>query len=118
MSYRNCNRTLHTFHISNVSHGETFLILEKNLQISQNCYFFYGKISEVCRIISAFGTGITDFELVDVPIEKVLKGLPKSLQDRTMSNIEQKQVEIRNSHQIKGIDMILRTRVENECCKH
>lgn len=72
----------------------------------------------VCRIISAFGTGITDFELVDVPIEKVLNGLPKSLQDRTMSNIEQKQVEIRNSHQIKGIDMILRTRVENECCKY
>ena len=70
------------------------------------------KVNEVCRIISAFGTGITDFELVDVPIEKVLNGLPKSLQDRIMSNIEQKQVEIRNSHQIKGIDMILRTRVE------
>ena len=70
------------------------------------------KVNEVCRIISAFGTGITDFELVDVPIEKVLNGLPKSLQDRIMSNIEQKKVEIRNSHQIKGIDMILRTRVE------
>ena len=52
------------------------------------------KVSEVCRIISAFGTGITDFALVDVPVEKVLHGLSKNLQDKILSNIEQKQVEL------------------------
>jgi len=67
------------------------------------------KVSEVCRIISAFGTGITDFALVDVPVEKVLHGLSKNLQDKILSNIEQKQVEVRNHPQIKGINMILRT---------
>lgn len=67
------------------------------------------KVSEVCRIISAFGTGISDFALVDVPVEKVLHGLSKNLQDKILSNIEQKQVEVRNHPQIKGINMILRT---------
>lgn len=68
------------------------------------------KVNEVCKIISAFGTGITDFKLIDVPIEKVLHGLPKTLQDRIMSSIEQKQVEVRNNSKIRMINMILRTR--------
>lgn len=68
------------------------------------------KVNKVCKIISAFGTGITDFKLIDVPIEKVLHGLPKTLQDRIMSSIEQKQVEVRNNSKIRMINMILRTR--------
>ena len=55
------------------------------------------KVNEVCRIISAFGTGITDFELVDVSIEKVLHRLPKSLQDEIVFYIERQQVKARNS---------------------
>lgn len=70
------------------------------------------KVNEVCRMISAFGTGITDFKLVEVPIEKVLHNLPKNVQEKIMSEIEHKQVEIRNNEKIKDIDMILRSRSE------
>lgn len=68
------------------------------------------KVNEVCRIISAFGTGITDFELVNVPIEKVLRTLPGTVQSKIISEIEQKQVEIRNSDIIRYSNLILRSR--------
>lgn len=67
------------------------------------------KFNEVCRVISAFGTGITDFKMVEVPIEKVLHSLPRHLQDRILSGIEQKQVEVRNSDPSKIAHLILRT---------
>ena len=67
------------------------------------------KVSEVCRIMSAFGTGITDFRLRNVPIERVLHGLPKNLQDKIMAEIEQRQVKIRSNEQMKSVTMILRT---------
>ena len=68
------------------------------------------KVKEVCRMISAFGTGITDFKLVNVPVEKVLHGFPRTVQEKIMSEIEQKQVEVRNNAKIKSINMILRSR--------
>ncbi|MGM9942230.1 MAG: ATP/GTP-binding protein [Bulleidia sp.] len=68
------------------------------------------KVNEVCRMISAFGTGITDFELVNVPIEKVLRTLPGTVQNKIISEIEQKQVEIRNSDKIQYSNLILRSR--------
>ena len=68
------------------------------------------KVKEVCRMISAFGTGITDFKLVNVPVEKVLHGFPRPAQEKIMSEIEQKKVEVRNNAKIKSINMILRSR--------
>lgn len=70
------------------------------------------KVDEVCRIISAFGTGITDFSLVDVPLEKILVDLPKNLQIRILSDIEQKQSEIRNNDHLRSAALIMRSRTD------
>ena len=67
------------------------------------------EVSEICRIMSAFGTGITDFQLSDVPIEKALHSLPKNLQDKISAEIEQEQVKIRSNDKLKSVNMILRT---------
>ena len=76
----------------------SFNINYPNQPISSYSYLARAdKVNEVCRIISAFGTGITDFELVDVSIEKVLHRLPKSLQDEIVFYIERQQVKARNS---------------------
>ncbi|MGN1404736.1 MAG: ATP/GTP-binding protein [Erysipelotrichaceae bacterium] len=68
------------------------------------------KVNEVCRMISAFGTGITDFKLVNVPIEKVLRGMPRTAQERVMAMIEREHIELRNNTDIKNTDMVLRSR--------
>lgn len=67
------------------------------------------EVSEICRIMSAFGTGITDFQLSDVPIEKALHSLPKKLQDKISAEVEQEQVRIRSNDKLKSVNMILRT---------
>lgn len=48
--------------------------------------------------------------MVDVTIERVLHGLPKVLQEKILSELEQNQVTVRNSDNIKVINMVMRTR--------
>lgn len=80
--------------------------------ISDYSYLANAKdVGEVCRIISAFGTGITDFQMVDVPVEKVLGELPPSLQKRIISDIEQKQAEIRGNNNISEIALVMRSNI-------
>ncbi len=67
------------------------------------------KVNEVCRIISAFGTGITGFRMVDVSVEKVLRRMPKSLQERIFANLEQQQVKVRENNHIESVNMIMRS---------
>ena len=56
-------------------------------------------VEKICRFISAFGTGITDFQLVEVPVEKVFDEIPKSIRSELLTNIEKKAAEMNaNSH--------------------
>lgn len=48
-------------------------------------------VEEVCKFISAFGTGIKNFKMVDVSVEKVINKLPKSIKDRLMSDLEKEE---------------------------
>lgn len=66
-------------------------------------------VGEVCRIISAFGTGITGFKIVDVSLEKVLGSIPRSLREKIISDIESKTAEIRNNKKIKEYAMVMRS---------
>lgn len=66
-------------------------------------------VEEICRIISAFGTGITGFKMVEVPVEKVLGHLPKKIRDDLVANIEKKTVEMKNDEEIKNIGIIMRS---------
>ncbi len=65
-------------------------------------------VEEICRIISAFGTGITNFEMVDVPIEKIVSQLPKQIRNDLLSNLEKRTIEMKNNDNRKGIGIIMR----------
>lgn len=47
-------------------------------------------VEEIYRMISAFGTGITGFKMVDVAPEKVLGNIPKAIRESILSEIEKK----------------------------
>ena len=66
-------------------------------------------VEEVCRIISAFGTGITGFKMVKVPIEKVLGHLPKEIRDDLVANIEKKTIELKSNKKVKSFGIIMRS---------
>lgn len=80
-----------------------------NQPISNYSYLISNnKIAEVGKIISAFGTGITKLQVVDVPIDKVLSSLPPQLQKKILSDVEKKQVNFRNK-KIKKANIVMRT---------
>lgn len=67
------------------------------------------KVEEVCRIISAFGTGITGFRIVEVAPEKVLGNLPKKIRDDLLTDIEERIVELKNNVDKKGFAFVMRS---------
>lgn len=66
-------------------------------------------VEEVCRIISAFGTGITGFKMVDVAPDKVLGNLPKKIRDELISDIEAKTVELKNNEKMESFGLVMRS---------
>jgi len=66
-------------------------------------------VEEICRIIAAFGTGITDFQLVEVPVEKVLGHLPKRVQEDLLANIEKKVTDMKNDDETDALGIIMRS---------
>lgn len=45
-------------------------------------------VKEICDIISSFGTGIKDYKMVDVDLDKVLENFPEALKISIRSDIE------------------------------
>ncbi len=90
---------------------DVYMWLRKGLDINYpdrpiSDYSYMAKtenVEEVCRIISAFGTGITGFRMVEVPIEKVLAHLPKSIREKLVENIEKKSTDIKNNEKLEEI---------------
>lgn len=66
-------------------------------------------IEEVCRIISAFGTGITNFEMVKVPIEKVVSHLPIEIREQLLTDLEKRLIELRNEELSESKGIIMRS---------
>ena len=67
------------------------------------------KISEVRRIISAFGTGITGFKMRDMQITEALQGLSNDFKQELLAEIERKKSEVTSDANLKPDNMILRT---------
>lgn len=69
---------------------------------------------EIKELISAFGTGISDFKLVDIPIEKVIANLPASVKVDIISQLEKNiaLIERMKKDNIKSIEftMVVRDR--------
>lgn len=51
-------------------------------------------VDYICGFISSFGTGITDFKMIEISLEKVLEKLPEIIKKRLMLDLERKKVEI------------------------
>ncbi len=66
-------------------------------------------VEEICRMIAAFGTGITDFRMVEVPVEKVLGHLPKRIQEDLLADIEKKTAEMKANLSADGFGIIMRS---------
>lgn len=66
-------------------------------------------VEEVCRLISAFGTGITDFKMVDVPIDKIMESIPDAYKKRILSDIEQIVVELKKNTKKDSAALIMRS---------
>ena len=65
---------------------------------------------EICKLISAFGTGITDFQIVDVDIEGILHNLIPPVRKEVLRRIEEQQAILRQSDGVKSVNMAMRSR--------
>lgn len=71
-------------------------------------------VKEICRIISAFGTGITNFKLVEVAPEKVLSKLPDFVRKDIASAIEKGVKELKTNKKLKNNEMGLIMRSDKD----
>lgn len=66
-------------------------------------------VKEVCSLIEAFGTGITGFKMVDVPTEKVLSHLPKSVRESVVKKMEDLMSEAQRSQDKSTKGLVMRS---------
>ena len=96
---------------------DVFIWIRNNLDINYpdrpiSDYSYMAKtenVEEICRIIAAFGTGITDFQMVEVPVEKVLGHLPKTIQEDLLADIEKKTVDMKADINVDELGIIMRS---------
>lgn len=61
-----------------------------NRSISNYLYMVKAeRVEEICRIISAFGIGITNFKLVEIPIKKIVEDLSPKIAENVLSNVKE-----------------------------
>lgn len=66
-------------------------------------------IKDVCKAISSFGTGITDFKMVPISLKQVMEGLPGKLQEVLASDIEKQISGLRKDKQRKNVQIVIRS---------
>lgn len=66
-------------------------------------------VEEICRIISAFGTGITGFKMVDVEPDKVLSQIPRQIRENLLFDIEKKMAEMKNNKKIDDFGVVMKS---------
>lgn len=65
-------------------------------------------IEKVYQIISAFGTGITGFELIEVPPEKMLGSLPKSMHKLFIESVDKRVAMMKQNENIASVNTVMR----------
>ena len=65
---------------------------------------------DICKLISAFGTGITHFEFVDVDIERILQDLSPTFRSELLRRLEEQQAFIRKTNNVQKVHMAMRSR--------
>lgn len=69
-------------------------------------------VEEICKMIAAFGTGITDFKVVDVPIEKVVAHIPEEEKSTLLENLEKNIVIMKKNPKIQSMNAIMRSKTD------
>ena len=68
------------------------------------------KIDEVCKLISAFGTGITGFQMVEVEPEAVLSKMPLRARESLKKKLEEKIIDRNKNDKFDGFNFIMRSK--------
>ncbi len=90
-----------------------FDIIFPNQPVSDYSYLAKAEnVEEICRIITAFGTGITSFKMVDMSLESILGKLSDSLRQRVIADVEHNRIQIRNNEHINQINMAMRSKYD------
>ncbi len=74
-------------------------------------YTYMGKtenIEKICKLIKAFGTGITDFGIVPISYEAVIEKLPKAIVDELLRNLELHISQMRMDGNRKSVTTVIR----------
>ena len=65
---------------------------------------------EICKLISAFGTGITDFKVVNADIERILQDLSLSTRKELLRRLEEQQAILRKTNNVQQVNLAMRSR--------
>ncbi|MDD6643401.1 MAG: ATP/GTP-binding protein [Firmicutes bacterium] len=65
-------------------------------------------IEEIYRIISAFGTGITGFEIIEVSPDKMVAALPDPVKPIFLNNLEKHITEMKQNASLNGFSVVMR----------
>lgn len=90
---------------------DSFSVIYPNQPIS--VYDYLSKTEqtqEICKLISAFGTGITDFKIVDISLKRVIQDMSQTVRNDVLQKIAEQQIMIQKNQNIDSINMALRTR--------
>jgi len=81
-----------------------------NRPISNYSYLADTKnVEKICNMISAFGTGIMGYKLVEVPIEKLFSHLPKNVWEQVIKKLEKHMVQAHKTLEKDFKGMIMRS---------
>jgi AAA15 family ATPase/GTPase len=69
-------------------------------------------IDEVCRMIAAFGTGITSYEVIEVPIEKIISKLPKLIVEDLTDRLQKSSAGANPAAPEKNYSLIMRSKTD------
>ena len=96
---------------------DVYLWIENNLDINYpgmtiSDYLYMIKqenIEDICESISSFGTGITNFKMVPIPLKQVLEALPGKLRDVLVSDIEKQIAGLKKNQKRKNVQIVIRS---------
>ncbi len=81
--------------------------------VSNYSYFMVEKnADEICDIISAFGTGISKFKMVEANIETIAKRIPKAVLEDIVSDLEKESKKLKEQKAEGHIGVLFRGRKE------
>lgn len=90
---------------------DSFSIIYPNQPLSMYEYLSQAEqTEEICKLISAFGTGITDFQIVDIDLETILQRLAPPSQKQVLRRLEEQQAILRQSKSVTSVNLAMRSR--------